>query len=65
MSIQPICLTCKHLDRTATDGQFRCTAFLDAIPEPILVMEVDHHFPYPGDHGIRFEPQTESAGEPK
>lgn len=32
-----------------------CDAYPERIPDPILRNEHDHHDPYPGDNGIRFE----------
>ncbi len=32
-----------------------CTAFPSKIPDVILLNRHDHHYPYPGDHGIRFQ----------
>lgn len=55
MLIVPLCLDCKHLDKKAPKGVMRCDAFSAAIPAEILMMKHDHHYPYPGDHGIRFE----------
>jgi hypothetical protein len=49
----PVCAYCRHLDPS---GEPRCTAFPDGIPQPIWVGDNDHRRPYPGDHGIRFEP---------
>ena len=52
------CIQCVHyrLD-------LKCDAFPDGIPEPIILGEHDHHEPYPGDHGIRWEPIDESEDE--
>jgi hypothetical protein len=50
------CIECKHFDAAATPAEFRCSAFPDGIPDPILLSKHDHHEPYPGDHGILFEP---------
>ena len=33
-----------------------CRAYPKGIPDAILNDEHDHHKPYPGDGGIRFEP---------
>ncbi len=55
----PNCYGCKHLLTDET-----CTAFPQGIPDPILHNEVDHRRPYPGDHGIQFDPQDEDAVTP-
>jgi hypothetical protein len=34
----------------------RCTAFPEEIPREIAGNKHDHRKPFPGDHGIRFEP---------
>lgn len=47
----PQCFWCKHLG----DG-LRCAAFPGGIPDAILYHRHDHRQPYPGDHGVRFEP---------
>ena len=50
--IGSLCLSCRH--RPAGEHQI-CAAFPQGIPPAILHDEHDHHFPYPGDHGIQFE----------
>lgn len=40
-------------------GLMTCMAFPKGIPNQILVDEVIHDKPYPGDRGIRFEPMPE------
>lgn len=45
------CLLCVHYR-----GEIQCDAFPDRIPEEVMTGEHDHREPYPGDHGIRFEP---------
>lgn len=57
----PDCLKCKHL-RERPPGiimGFFCDAFPGGIPDAIFDGEVKHTKPYPGDHGIRFEPLPE------
>ncbi len=66
---QTKCMCCKHYWDTQEfdDNIPRCDAFpepvereedwkLLAIPQSILNEKFDHTKPYPGDHGIRFEP---------
>ncbi len=66
---QTKCMSCKHYrgSQGHEDHIPRCDAFpepvereedwkLLAIPESILNERFDHTKPYPGDHGIRFEP---------
>jgi hypothetical protein len=45
-------------------GPFRCDAFLERdIPQEILSGEFDHENPYPGDHGVRYEPLPDDPAE--
>jgi hypothetical protein len=55
-----VCALCKHF----ADGDplvRRCAAFPDGIPLPIWTGEDNHRSPYPGDHGIQFEPLPKPA----
>ena len=45
------CIECKRYE-----GQAECEAYPDGIPEAIITGDHDHTEPYPGDHGIQFEP---------
>ena len=50
-----VCVYCRHW--RPKDGR-TCDAYpeKDTIPLPIWLGENDHRQPYPGDHGIQFEP---------
>jgi hypothetical protein len=56
MIVSPRCTSCRHsnLPDSAT-----CTAYPKGIPDAILQKGFDHKNPYPGDHGIRYEPKPE------
>jgi hypothetical protein len=58
-----VCTPCRHF--RPRQGR-TCAAFpaRDSIPMPIWLGEHDHRTPYPGDHGIRFEPREVSAADP-
>ena len=53
--VPPLCVgqQCKHwhINHWGT-----CDAFPDSIPDEVLFGEFDHREPYPGDHGIQYEP---------
>jgi hypothetical protein len=58
----PVCRDCRH--RIEYD-HLSCAAFPDRIPEEIWNGQRNHDAPYPGDHGIQFEPMTEVDRERK
>jgi hypothetical protein len=51
-----MCLYCAHYNR---ESKVTCAAFPDGIPWPILLSEVDHRKPYPGDGDLQFQPDPE------
>lgn len=54
----PSCAFCKHFRPELREIE-TCDAFPDGIPAVILHGENDHREPFPGDHGIQFEPIDE------
>ena len=58
MTRTPIRAFCIH---TRLPKSETCIAFPDGIPQGILFGEMNHRNPYPGDHGIQFEPRPEVA----
>lgn len=53
------CTTCKHLSDDLSVLQ--CKAFPHGVPDAIIYGTHDHREPYPGDHGIQYEPDAEEA----
>lgn len=47
---------CNRCRRIRSNGM-SCEAFPGAIPAEILSGKRSHRKPYPGDHGLRFEPK--------
>jgi len=53
------CALCKnHIANT-----FNCKAFPKGIPDEIILGENKHTEPFPGDHGIQFEPREDEEEE--
>jgi len=63
MAITPSdCLACRHL-RLDDAGRFCCAAFSHGIPTALLEGRINHREPYPGDNGVRFDPDPEAPAE--
>ena len=58
--LMPICLVCRHFQR---GPGYRCKAYPDGIPEPIIDNAADHREPYDGDGGIQFAPKDRDAAK--
>lgn len=54
----PSCLDCIHYhpDSESRVANGTCAAFPEGIPDLIASAVILHETPYPGDHGIQFEP---------
>jgi len=46
-----------RLDPDGSGATLRCEAYPDGIPEAIVMNEVDHRAPQPGDRGLRYDPK--------
>jgi hypothetical protein len=57
----PMCLYCKHFFKDEEGN--KCKAFPQGIPREIFFEYYDHRKEFPGDNGIRFEPETEKDWE--
>lgn len=57
------CMTCKHYHvYPKWKGNipiFSCDAFPKRIPPKIFAEFISHDSPYPGDHGIQYEPAND------
>ena len=51
------CFYCKHFN--PSESGWNCDAFPGGIPDEILTGEHDHTESYPGDNGIRWEPEED------
>ena len=52
MKLECNCFQCKHLH----PDERTCDAYPNGIPSMLLYLDEIHQKPFPGDHGIQFEP---------
>ncbi len=57
--VVPSCMSCRHYLRAVDGKGLTCAAFPGGVPGAIATAEVPHTRPFPGDHGIQFEPREE------
>jgi hypothetical protein len=57
-------MKCARYHGDTTEPGFQCDAFPKGIPDAIIFGDTDHRKPYPGDHGIRFEPIKPPPAQP-
>ena len=57
------CIDCKHYQGRRPEGGYRCDAYPDRIPNPIVFGDHDHTKPYRGDRGVLFEPKEKETGK--
>ena len=55
------CASCRRFNRKDLLND-TCEAYPKGIPEPILHGDNDHREPYPGDHGLQYEPLLGQRG---
>ena len=56
------CFACRHL-RLSPAGGLACAAFPRAIPADLLEGRAQHRQPYPGDNGVRFQPDPDAPAD--
>lgn len=60
-TLLPICFQCRHIGWVEPSIGWTCKAFPKGIPTEILASRHNHRRPFPGDHGIQFEPKIKGA----